>query len=113
MSEFGKGFTYCLGLFLCHADKRHGDKKIYDSIACTRGPTMWFDGAGDHLYEFDTEKAPEPLKEKCNTLKEKALHWRLSEATWEDVEWAIQEAKDILREYDALQGFEVEKGDWE
>jgi hypothetical protein len=107
VSEFGKGFSYCLGLFLAHAEKEREDAE------------SWFNSAADHLFEFDAENAPESLRERCCVFKWKCIplrvQWKRDDicATWDDVKWAIQEAKDILREYDRLNGFETEKGDYE
>jgi len=43
MSEFGRGFAYCLGLFLAHAEKDYGMVAHYD---------LWFCAATDHLWEY-------------------------------------------------------------
>lgn len=114
MSEFGKGFTYCLGLFLAHAE-RNMDRRKNDDDA-----ELWFNGAADHLFEFDADNAPEPLRERCKAFKDRCIDWRIAlsfwdrkPTTWKDVYWAVKEAKDILREYDKLNGFEVEEGEWE
>ena len=115
-SEFGKGFTYCLGLFLAHSDRIKDYKKMYNDESLSHGPSMWFNGAADHLFEFCDDKAPLLLRKRCEILKSQALEWRLdlnNACRWSDVEWALQEAKDILLEYDQLCGFEVEKGRWE
>lgn len=112
MSEFGKGFSYCLGLFLAHAEKDCGQDINYDGHVW-----LWFHGAADHLLEFDAENAPHSLRERCILFKEKCLRWRMAlfgeKPIVDDKEWAIQEAKDILLEYDRLNDFNVEKGEYE
>lgn len=128
-SDFGKGFVYCLGLFLAHADRLPHHIETYAKMAVKSDPKlftegraveMWFYGAADHLFEFQPECAPtEELKKRAMTLKEKCLGWRLvwmpdSKAlTREDAYWAIQEAKDILFETDRAHGVPCEKGKWE
>lgn len=60
MSEFGKGLGYCLGLFLCHAER----KELYDDKVCKalnlskeeaeiKNASMWFYAATDHLYDME------------------------------------------------------------
>lgn len=104
-SEFGKGFTYCLGLFLAHAERFKDD------------PDLWFHAAADHLMQFDAENAPASLRGRCIGFRSKCCNFRFSidgeDPTKEDVFWAVQEAKDILREYDLLNGFDAIKGEWE
>lgn len=108
MSEFGTGFAYNLGLFLCHAER----KEIYKNKgyeAC-----RWFGGASDHLIAF---VIPNNFshKELAEKLRDKCLEWRDygSIATWEDVIWALQIAIDLLRAWDVQCGIESEKGDYE
>ena len=122
MSEFGKGFSYCLGLFLAHSERILGDESVFNPGKNECGES-WFNGAADHLFGFDADNAPLPLRERCISFKDKCIGLRMgflfvkergiTSATWEDVKSAIQEAKDILLEYDRLNGFDVEKGDWE
>lgn len=108
MSEFGKDLTYCLGLFLSHAEReifRVGDKEDF---------SLWFNGAADHFFEMDIpEKFPDELKNRLKVLRDKCLLWRLDSATKEDYIWAIQESKNLLLEIDRHYGIEVEKGEWE
>ena len=107
MSEFGKGLTYCLGLFLAHAER----KKYLDDYG------VWFNGSADHLYEIDPSTLPSRLKGRVNKFQNKCLEWRLSFATQkptkDDFEWAIQEAKDLLRLIDKNFGVKTKKGEWE
>jgi len=119
-SDFGRGFTYCLGLFLAHEWKKHEDK-IAEIILNEKGiktsyAMLFMSGAGDHMFDFEAEAAPSQIKERCVNLKEKVLKWRIdlaNECTWESVDWALKEAKDILREYDKIQGFNTCKAEWE
>ena len=102
-SEFGKGLTYCIGLFLAHAERK-------DLI---RGSdySMWFNGAADHLYELQIPgEYPDALIERLSKFQETCINWRLNWASEEDFKWAVQEAKDLLREIDETNGIETEKG---
>lgn len=126
-SEFGKGLCYCLGLFLAHAERINKYKESYERMAIENpelftvndAAEMWFNGAADHLFDFQDEFAPnDELKKRCLAFKDKCLDWRLSfgdksKATIEDVHWALQEAKDILREIDTAHKVPSEKGSWE
>jgi len=115
-SEFGKGLTYCLGLFLCHSERDYwvmGNKDA-DSIARAE---MWFNAASDHLYDLEIPKTlPKKLQKRLSHLKERAIHWGhgfQNDCKEEDKLWAIQEAKDLLKEIDKHFGVNVTKGDWE
>ena len=118
-SEFGKGLTYNLGLFLAHAERFKEEERVYASISSDRAPMIWFNGASDHFYELDTSRVKDAaLKERLETLKDKCLGWghgfRKIPATDKDVEWSIAEAKACLLEIDRLElGVSVIKGSWE
>lgn len=119
MSEFGKGYAYCLGLFAAHADRAWRDKEVYEGIKSGLGPEMWFYCASDHLFELVIpDFLPQEQQDLARNLKELSIRWRMTygeqiRATWEDVQWAIQTAKDLLRGLDEHLGIESEKGDWE
>lgn len=113
MSEFGKGYAYCLGLFLAHAERM----KAYKGNS-SMGPDMWFYGAADHLFELEIPAAlTEKKRAAIEAWKSSCLNCRLSlsgePATWNDVEKALQYAKDLLLEWDAICGIPCEKGDYE
>lgn len=120
-SEFGKGLCYCLGLFLEHGPRYNADREAYKESSkggSDLGVEMWFYAAGDHLFEFQPEHAPEGLKERCRTFRNKVLAFRLSfhgdvRPTEKDFDWAIQEAKELLRLIDSANGVPTEKGTWE
>jgi hypothetical protein len=101
-SEFGKGFTYCIGLFLAHAEKDLNDD-LYN---------LWFNGAADHLFELEI---PESfvLKDECEKWKHSCLTWRLEKYHKNDKYWAIDQAKRFLLEWDKQCGIPVEKGECE
>ena len=69
-SEFGKGFIYNLILFAKHFERKILPEDEYG---------LWFNGAGDHFYDFEI---PESLKETeigklALDLRERALNFRL------------------------------------
>ncbi|MHA1302333.1 MAG: hypothetical protein ACTSPI_01340 [Candidatus Heimdallarchaeaceae archaeon] len=107
-SEFGKGLTYCLGLFLCHSERD------YNSIEDDLQHELWFNGAGDHLFELVIPKNLSiKLKNRLKKLQKNVLNWRMSNATKNDKVWAIQEAKELLRLIDEFYGIKTIKGSWE
>jgi len=117
-SEFGKGFVYCLGLFLCHTMQNHylsEERKKDDTYI-----EMWFYGAADHFYEIEIpEQLPQKMKIRLINFVDKVIAWRLpigrvNVPTKEDKEWAINEAKDILLEVDKKYFIkDAIKGDYE
>jgi hypothetical protein len=116
-SEFGKGLTYCLALFLCHSERdyfmRDNEPKIISK------PDLWFNGSSDHLYDLQIPKnLPFSLKKRLTNLQQKVIHWghgfdKKNKPTEEDKSWAIKEAKELLRLIDKFFGIKTEKGDWE
>ena len=106
-SEFGKGFAYCLGLFLAHAER-----EVYQEDY-----SLWFSGASDHLYELEIPEVMEPIAERITIFQDKCLDFRnmfgSDQVSREDKIEMIQEAKSLLREYDARNGVDVIRGRWE
>ena len=100
-SEFGKGFTYCIGLFLAHTERK--DNVEYN---------LWFYGASDHLFELEIP-SNFSLKVECEEWQKKCLEWRLEKYTGEDKIWALEQAKRFLLEWDRQNNIPCEKGQWE
>jgi hypothetical protein len=118
MSEFGKGFAYCLGLFLAHADRVREYKTYGERNGMLGQPASWFYGAADHILEMEIpDNCPEEMKNEVAQFINRCVHWRLPidppYPTWDDVSWAIQTAKDILLKWDIHCGIPAEKGDHE
>lgn len=119
MSEFGKGLSYCLGLFLAHADRNRGiiyEKDI--SNVPSFEAMLWFSGASDHLYELETDYAPESIKNDIVEFKERCLdfgHGGLlkKEPSFDDVDKAISEAKYFLLQIDLANKIPAEVGDFQ
>lgn len=107
MSEFGKGYAYCLGLFLAHAERHIGDR---DKI---RGG-LWLYGAADHIFELEIpDQLTDDEKMRADAFKGLVLDQRMGEVPWKEVDALIQTAKDLLLEWDKRCGISAEKGDYE
>jgi hypothetical protein len=127
-SDFGQGLVYCLGLFLAHAErsmyssekaeqeaeerfKKFGKVKDYSYMA-----DMWFNAASDHLYELQIpEYLPEDLKKRLGVLQSKAIHFGhgfANDSTKKDKEWAIEEAKELLRLIDEYFKIKTNEATW-
>lgn len=107
-SEFGKGLTYCIGLFLAHTEREIYDKNYH----------IWFNGASDHLYDLDLSTIEnKSLKKRLSKWRSKVIHWGHGfsppKATEKDFNWSIQQAKDFLREIDTKIGLKTIQGFWE
>ncbi|MEK6883329.1 MAG: hypothetical protein AABY22_27120 [Nanoarchaeota archaeon] len=112
-SEFGAGLTYCLGLFLSHAERYDLDKRYMQEIKEKTGkdfgllrlPSTWFNASSDHLYELQIPKnLSKELKKRLKNFQDKCLDLGHGdglmgkiEVKEEDVIWAIEEAKELLR----------------
>ena len=101
-SEFGKGLTYCIGLFLCHSDKAIEYKQQQKKSGFAKWPEMWFNGSSDHLYELNVSKVGDKkLQANLEDWAKKVIHWghgfSAPYPTEDDVFWSISEAKEFLR----------------
>lgn len=114
VSEFGKGLCYCLALFLEHKHKLWSDITIYAEIQNGEGMAVssWFNGAGDHLFEFQAELAPEHLRERCEELKKKVIDWRYAKCNRENAEWAISESEELIRLIDEHNNIPTNEATW-
>jgi len=127
-SEFGKGLTYCLGLFLAH----ERDNMFWESNEnlklkkCMNEQSMaesWFNASSDHLYDIEiSKKLPKSLQRRLILLRNKCINyghgfgiggWKYGVPNKEKIKWALQEARDILRLIDKFYGMKTIKGDWE
>jgi len=112
MSDFGKGLTYCLGLFLAHSGREIGTtSESYDA-------GIWFNGASDHLYDLQIpEDLLGGLQSRLKRFQRKVLGWghgfTAETPTERDQQWAIQEAKNLLRLIDKSHGIKTQRGHWE
>lgn len=123
-SEFGKGLTYCLGLFLCHSErapmynKEMASKMEYtEEQTKERNASMFFYSATDHLYDIQIpETLPTSLKRRLKKLIKVCFENRLKMDNKVDPKlwtWAVQEAKNLLRLIDKHHGIKTQKGQWE
>lgn len=107
-SEFGKGFAYPLALFIAHERMHvHDDPKLMSW-------GLWFNAAGDHLFEFEPEAAPAygGLRERAKLFKEYVLSRRCIHAEKADYEYAVAEAKALMLELDLANGVDAVEANW-
>lgn len=121
-SEFGKGLTYCLGLFLAHESHlRLYRDEIRDKTNSNIWPMVWFNGASDHLYEMEIpDTLPKSLQKRLLKFKRKVLNYGHGEGLMGtlsmsegDINDCIQEAKNLLIKVDKWMGIKAVKGDYE
>lgn len=96
-SEFGKGLTYCIGLFLAHAYMF--EESISKGLVNIQ---HWFNVANDHLVELNTSAITDlTLKAEIENWQDKVIKWGhgfpRENVTKEDKEWAINEGFRLLR----------------
>ena len=109
-STFGKGLTYCLGLFLAH----ERDNFIFginpDNISKT-SCMLWFNASSDHLYDLVIpSELPKELRERLIIFKQKCLeagHGFKGEVEYPTITWALMEAKELLRLIDEHHGIKT------
>lgn len=119
-SDFGKGFTYCLGLFLAHERELCREEEITQKNPQLNYTHVLY-GACDHLFDLVTpDSLSQELKDRTNILKDKGLEWRLPFKFTPTVEEQravarelFSEAKSILLAYDLELGTPAIKGDYE
>jgi hypothetical protein len=74
-SEFGKGLSYCLALFLAH-----DEHKVYEEDY-----SLWFNGAADYLYELVIQETlSEELQNRLHILQDKCISWRMDDRCTKD-----------------------------
>lgn len=120
MSQFGKGLTYCIGLFLAHEDRYTAWKEATTEISAINDVNLWFNGASDHLYDLQIPNTLPPqlrkrlqeFRYRCIDLGHGESHMK-GDGKEEDFYWAIKEAKDLLRLIDEHYGIKTVEGDHE
>lgn len=115
-SEFGKGFTYCIGLFLMHYERMKEYKKLYsyEDVKESAIYGVWFNGAADHLFDLEVpENISKEFKHRILKWKAICIQHRLAIPKEEDFLWSIKEAKEILIEWDKHCGIGTIVGDYE
>jgi hypothetical protein len=109
-SEFGKGLTYNLGLFLAHSERTY---YCENDIIKKMEPRSFFYTSSDHLYDLQIDSAPIKLRKRIKKFRDFCFERRLYNGTQKEVDWSIQEAKNLLRLIDKENGIQVEKGEFE
>jgi broad specificity polyphosphatase/5'/3'-nucleotidase SurE len=121
MSKFGKGYTYCIGMFLMHAERPKYDPtfKVFADSPFKTQWEMWFNAAADHLWDLNIPESMDSIsRKKIEEWREKCIMWRLpmtaeNKPTKEDYLWAVEQGKRFLREADMYLGADVEEGEYE
>jgi len=130
-SEFGKGFIYCIGLFLVHAAKyqemlvqyKEMAEKNPDLFSEAGATSMWANGASDHFYEFTIpdafRKANPEMTRRAEEMKRIALDMGHGNGLMnkhkygrEDVFKLIKTAKDLCLAIDQWLGIKCKKAEW-
>jgi hypothetical protein len=121
-SDFGKGFIYNLVLFCKHHDKAlilydtmlriyPGDEKKAWEMALP----LWFNGAGDHFYEFTVpdEYKDKPIGKLAEKLRREALGYRMiDKVTRAKFEQFHHEVEKLAMLIDKELGIKVVKAEW-
>lgn len=109
-SEFGKGFIYNLILFA-----KHFEREECEGIKDTFATGLWFNGAGDHLFELEI---PEQWKnkeigKKAIELQDFVIKRRLENPPKEDKKMAIKLTEELGLLIDRELGTNPKKGEYE
>ena len=94
-SEFGKGTTYCLGLFLAHSE-REEIATVKDNFSAE----IWFNASTDHLHELVIpQRCKRETKKRIKAFQDRCFNYRIGRelADKASIRWAIEEAKELLR----------------
>lgn len=109
-SEFGRGFIYNLVLFSKHWWRHFNDLKISEEMR-EKNPdlfseedalSMWFNGAGDHFYDFEV---PDTLRgtsigKLAKSLQKRALHYRMNDVTKVEFDKFFEDLEKLCRDID-------------
>jgi hypothetical protein len=104
-SEFGAGLSYCLGLFLAHAERYKSEIEM--DFRREHGMTsnlgwQWFNASSDHLFDLIIPASlPKSLKRRLKRFQSYCLKrrdvWGGEEVVdMKDIDCAIAEAKSLL-----------------
>lgn len=117
-SEFGKGLTYCIGLFLAHTERHEYYKNAFnkDKVNSLDATSLWFNTAADHLYELNVpDDFPQALTKRILKFQSKCFAWRgllLEKVDEKHFTWAIEEAQALLMKIDKHYGIATGKAEW-
>ena len=115
-SEFGKGFTYCMALFIAHKERLVFDKFYSTKEFQSTCWFLWFDGAVDHLRQMEIpEGLPAPLKRRLASWRKECMRMKYhpEETSRRKVNWAIKRAIRLLMDVDIELGVKPIKGEYE
>lgn len=121
LSEFGKGFIYNLVLFCKHHDhalamydQMH---KIYadENEAWEKALPLWFNGAGDHFFEFTipSEYVETDIGDLALRLKTTALDYRMAhKVTLAQFKTFYEDIERLAMLIDKELGIKVLRAEW-
>lgn len=117
-SEFGAGLSYCLGLFLAHAERYKSEIEM--DFRREHGMTsnlgwQWFNGASDHLFDLIIPASlPKNLKRRLKRFQNYCLKRRdgVFEVLISDKDYAVKEAKALLLAIDKACNIKAVRGEF-
>ena len=111
-SEFGKGFIYNFILFSKHWWKHFDDLKTWremrekntQSFTDEDCLSLWFNGAGDHFYQFEIPKIFKNKKigKELLSLQDRALHFRMNDCTEKEFNKFFEDLENVSMKIDKI-----------
>jgi hypothetical protein len=116
-SEFGTGFIYNLILFAKHAERvtRMMDDYKKCDLDQNHAIAIWFNGAGDHLFNFNIPKVFQgtEIGTLALEIQRKCLAYRMSTSvTKEEYEAVFADVERLTRMVDEHFGVDSEEAEW-
>lgn len=124
-SEFGRGFVYNMVLFAKHYERAGELIKVYRDMKKKNPNTtmfmeetalsIFFNGAGDHFYEFVVPKqwqSDKVINDLAVSLKKRALHFRLSPCTEKQFKIFMKDFERLSIEIDKKLGAKPIEAQW-
>lgn len=122
-SDFGRGFVYNMILFAKHFEraKHHADvwremrKENPDLFEEESALSLWFNGAGDHMFELSIpdELRNTKIGDLARDLQEYILERRMAhKVTKQEFETAFEKLEELSIEIDKHLGVKVVKAQW-
>ena len=120
MSDFGKGFVYCLVNFAKHFDRVTADIMMYEQTGINKWNAydIWINGASDHLFELELpENLPDEIKTKIRNFQNEVLDYGHGTKMMAMTEDKYREFRDRLNDIclmiDDWLGVKCEKAEWD
>lgn len=121
-SEYGQGFIYNMVLFAKHYEQAFEHKKNWEIIRKIN-PTLfkegtaygiWFNGAADHLFEWELPKKFERTRigAMFRSLQSRASSYRLEQCSEIEFKKFWEDFENLTRMIDKALGVKSQKADW-